>query len=179
MPIDSIFVETLNEMMEARGFPQLQEKADFYFAERKDEKILVVSKVFEKLTKDEVNTCFKYLTNENASVGIIICEKINPGANSQIKVLSDVHNIIIETFEPSELFFNITKHVLTPLHVKMDRKDAKEFKTKYGVKNLAIIHELDPICRFYGFRSGDVISIHRENPVDPTLPKFIFHRIVK
>jgi DNA-directed RNA polymerase subunit H (RpoH/RPB5) len=183
MPFDSVILETLNEMMEARGFLRLQtndnHSTQLLFTETKEEKIVIISNSFEKLTKDDVTTCFKYLKNENATIGIIICEKINPGANSQIKHLSVVHNIIIETFEPSELIINITKHVLTPKHVKMDKNSAKEFKKTFGVKNIAVLNELDPVCRFYGFRSGDVISIHRENPIDPTLPKFIFHRIVK
>lgn len=86
--------------------------------------------------------------------------------SSVTKLLEYINSVCIECFRMDELLFNITKHELVPLHVKVDSKLHPQ-KNQYP-----IIKKTDIISRFYGFKSGDVIEIHRKN-------KTIFYRVVR
>lgn len=90
------------------------------------------------------------------------------------KVVDDSQKIIIELFNEDELQYNVTKHKWVPKHEMMFKKKTKgaeEFKKKYGDK-FPIIFKTDPISRFYGYNTGDIIKITQKDG-------YIKFRIVK
>lgn len=73
----------------------------------------------------------------------------------------------LEIFHISELQFNVTKHSLVPLHqIVMDKDEREKVKKDYQVqdfKMLPLIFNSDPVIRFIGGKTGDLIRITR-NP---------------
>ena len=78
---------------------------------------------------------------------------------------------MIELFNVDDLQFNITKHILVPLHKKLNKEECKEFKEQYG-SSIPVLLKSDPVCRFYNFQKGDIIQITRRN-------SFVSYRIVR
>lgn len=77
------------------------------------------------------------------------------------------HRLVPEIFHVSELQYNVTKHALVPLHqIVIDKEERENIKKSYQVedfKMLPLIFDTDPIVRFIGGKSGDLIRIIR-NP---------------
>ena len=75
-------------------------------------------------------------------------------------------NGILSVFEHTELFINPTKHDLTPKHRKLKIDEAKNIMTQYMIKsksNMPHILKTDPVSKWLGFRTGDIIEIERFN----------------
>jgi len=72
---------------------------------------------------------------------------------------------------------DITKHVLVPIHIKLDEKEAEELLKKYNIsKNqLPKIRIDDPAIRNLNVKPGDIIKIIRKSP---TAGESIFYRVV-
>ena len=87
--------------------------------------------------------------------------------------ISGSDEMIIELFNEDELKFNLTKHILVPLHelvVFENNEECENFKKKYE-KKLPIIKKTDPVARFYGFKKGDFIKVTRKDG-------FVCYRII-
>jgi len=93
-----------------------------------------------------------------------------PAVKNVINTISDI-GIMIELFNVDDLQFNITKHILVPLHKKLNKEECKEFKEQYG-SSIPVLLKSDPVCRFYNFQKGDIIQITRRN-------SFVSYRIVR
>lgn len=75
-------------------------------------------------------------------------------------------NCTLSVFEQSELFVNPTKHILTPKHRKLTIDEAKGVMSKHMIKskgNMPHILKSDPVSKWLGFRTGDIIEIERFN----------------
>lgn len=75
-------------------------------------------------------------------------------------------NCLLTVFEQNELYVNPTKHFLTPKHRKLSITDAKDVMLKHMIKskgNMPHILKTDPVSKWLGFRTGDVIEIERYN----------------
>lgn len=90
---------------------------------------------------------------------IIIVLKLEP--NNTIYKLEKEKNIQIMNCQ--ELQINKTKHRLVPIHKKISEKDASDLLKRYSLINKTqmplILKDKDPICRYYNFKSGDIIKI--------------------
>jgi DNA-directed RNA polymerase subunit H (RpoH/RPB5) len=74
------------------------------------------------------------------------------------------NNDNVNVFYYKQLLFNVSKHQLVPLHQKVDDDTKRTLKKKLLIKNfgqLPLIYKSDPVCKYYNFRKGDVIKIHR------------------
>ncbi len=86
-------------------------------------------------------------------------------------VTSTVKNIIenadktIELFRLDELRFNILDHVLVPKHVKIGYHAQNS-------KKYPVLKRTDPVARFMGYKTGDIIKIIRRD-------NSIYYRYVK
>lgn len=75
-------------------------------------------------------------------------------------------NGLLTVFEDNELYVNPTRHVLTPRHRKLTVSDTKKLMTTNMIKskaNMPHILKTDPVSKWLGFRTGDVIEIERFN----------------
>ena len=80
-------------------------------------------------------------------------------------------NIIFELFAMEDLQYNIINHKLQPKFTRLNDKDCKDFKEKYGTK-FPIMRKNDPVSCFFGYNKGDIIKIERKSG-------YITYRIVK
>ena len=83
------------------------------------------------------------------------------------KIIEESTELNIELFHVDELQYNITKHSLVPRHQIMYKKNTvgcSNFKKKYSSK-FPLLQKNDPVARFYGFDTGDIIKITRDDGV--------------
>ena len=83
------------------------------------------------------------------------------------KIIDESADLNIELFHVDELQYNITKHFLVPKHELFYRKNtigAFDFKKKYSSK-FPFLLKNDPVARFYGFETGDIIKIIRNEGI--------------
>lgn len=164
----TIAIQVLKDMISQRGFEISSEDENKIISKRNDETLIVFTNIINKINiekvKEIINTLYK-LAISNCI--IIYSENITSMA---LKLIENSLELHIELFTLDELQFNITKHVLVPMHEKITDEESVEFKKKYGVK-FPILLKSDPVCKFYNFKKGDIIKIHRKD--------FIAYRIVK
>jgi DNA-directed RNA polymerase I, II, and III subunit RPABC1 len=94
--------------------------------------------------------------------------RITSSTKSTLEKMQDMY---IELFLIDDLQYNITKHSLQPRFEKLEYEEGENFKKKYGVK-FPVLRVNMPISRFYDYKKGDVILIHRKDG-------YITYRIVK
>ena len=100
----------------------------------------------------------KNIINNNNDEFIIILRSIN----NTLKKLEKEYNCNI--FYYKHLIRNITKHSLVPKHEIISKDKEKELLKMYNLNNKSqLMHILvtDPICKYYNFKSGNIIKITR------------------
>ena len=115
-------------------------------------------------------------TNKDESYDyiILVCkEKISL---NNLKSLNEL-KLNLQIFDIKELQFNISKHVLVPNHhVIKDEEVIKNLVQKYSVKSkhqFPHILKSDPMSRYLGLKSGDMVKITR---ISPTAGEYIMYR---
>jgi DNA-directed RNA polymerase subunit H (RpoH/RPB5) len=105
------------------------------------------------------------------------------------KIVESFYDITFELFSQDELQTNITQHRLQPRFERLQQNEADEFKKTYStvvsntnelgqvVKNvispkISIMLATEPVSRFYAYKKGDIIRIHRKTG-------YITYRIVR
>jgi DNA-directed RNA polymerase subunit H len=69
-------------------------------------------------------------------------------------------------FKASEVLKNITRHMYVPKHSKCCEAEVRDIKERWSLSALDALPKLsmrDPVSRYYKFRPGDVIRIHRKS----------------
>lgn len=170
-------IQTLTEMVNQREYKIIVKEDDRIIGcKTNGDKIVVFLEPVIKFNVDRFKEYVGKLEQLNSSSprreyteGIVIyIDCVTPTGKRMIKESFDVH---LQLFSIDEIQFNITKHRLVPTHIKLEEKESKEFKKKFGLKHPAIL-TTDPVSRFYGYKRGDVVKIVRSNG-------FITYRIVK
>lgn len=101
---------------------------------------------------------------------LIVSDKLTTNNSKGINDFITKNDIstTLQTFELPEILFNITKHVLVPKHeVITDKSEIDTLLKDYNLKNLhqlPIILKTDPVARYYGMKSGQVVRITRTSP---------------
>ncbi|EOB12409.1 DNA-directed RNA polymerases I, II, and III subunit RPABC1 [Nosema bombycis CQ1] len=85
---------------------------------------------------------------------------------SSTKVSSACQSLIhsgIEIFKEEEMLYNITKHSLVPKHRILTKEEGSKVMDNYRltVSQMPKILKRDPVCRFLGAESGDIVEITR------------------
>jgi len=111
---------------------------------------------FRKVDTEYIHSLMESL-EINYSV-IIVNDKIT----SRIKTILSVLNNS-QIFNENELVINITKHLFVPKHEKMTVEDTTRFYQDYKVTSDKVpsIFTTDPVVRYYNFKVGDLLRIHR------------------
>ncbi len=88
-----------------------------------------------------------------------------------------VLDVNLQIFELAEVLFNITHHVLVPRHeVISNDAEIEELVKRYNLKNrhqFPIILRTDPVARYFGLRSGQLVRITR---VSPSAGEYVAYR---
>lgn len=128
----------------------------------------------EKIGKSSIERVIEYYKSLNINHLILVVSVKMSSACSQI-----INNSIkVEIFKDEELMFNITKHELVPKHrIVSNEEKLQLFKQlKICDEQMPKILKRDPVCRYLGANSGDVIEIKRKSR---TAGFSIYYKIVE
>lgn len=94
----------------------------------------------------------------------IVNDKISASNMKSLNAL----NINMQIFNIKELQFNITRHVLVPKHELITNQEEIDHLMKtFSLKSksqLPLILKSDPVSRYFGLKSGDIVKITRVSP---------------
>jgi len=147
--------QTCREMFELRGYSDIQETLHELHATTSDDKHVMLCWLRPE-TKMNVVFMKQYYTHfrlNNVDHGILVYHGAITA--SVRRIVETINDMYLELFARQSLHHNITRHVLVPRHERISRTEHPE-AGKYPV-----IRKTDPIVRFYDFRVGDLIRIHR------------------
>lgn len=104
---------------------------------------------------------------------LVVREKVS---QNNSKFIQSLH-LPIQIFDIKELQFNIKNHVLVPKHELVDdEQEVKSIIERYSLKTkfqLPHILKNDPMSKYLGLKSGDIIKIVR---ISPTAGEYITYR---
>lgn len=162
--------QTCMEMFQQRGYDIVDQDEDKITAVKQDgNQICAFMANTPKFNVERVQEYISLMHELGITHSIVVYkESATPMAK---KVVNSSNEMIIELFTEEELQYNLTKHVLVPLHERLSEADSEAFKKKYGSKFATILRS-DPVSRFYGYSRGDVIKVTRKGG-------YITYRIVK
>lgn len=107
---------------------------------------------------------FNHVVDENNfHTGVFITQ--TPISPSAVRLLSGVPGRICEHFQEQDLLVNITRHELVPKHVLLSPEEKAKLLARYRLKEsqLPRIQVSDPVARYLGLRSGQVVKIIRRS----------------
>ncbi|CAH8265547.1 unnamed protein product [Arabidopsis lyrata] len=80
--------------------------------------------------------------------------------NQALKAV-ELFSFKVELFEITDLLVNVTKHVLRPKHQVLNDKEKESLLKKYSIeeKQLPRLSSKDPIVRYYGLETGQVMKV--------------------
>lgn len=164
-------VEIILEMFAQRNYTEMKADDQKIFALKPDgKKVCAFTNIIPKLKIAEIHTRIAVMETMQIKHCLLVFE------GSPTPVVKDIVNkmqqqkINIELFQADELQFNITKHSLVPKHVLINRDESHDFRRRFGTSIPEILRS-DPVVRFYDFKKGDILEIHRRD-------NFISYRIV-
>jgi DNA-directed RNA polymerase I, II, and III subunit RPABC1 len=129
----------------------------------------------DKLAKKSLDAlASSYSLQGVESVVLITFNKLNPACKALLKSIK----MVFEHFLVEELQFNITKHCLVPRHRVMTENQLENLlsEMKCEKSNLPTILTVDPVCRYFGAKIGNVFEITRNSQTTGTA---IYYRAVK
>ncbi len=156
------------EMLVARGYTIKEEDTDAIKMTALDQKnnLVYIFFITEPKLNIKIAQQYYYLINtKNITHCIII---YNDTITSTVRnTLSSFYGIRVELFQLKELEFNLTKHCLVPKHTRIQKDDNEKEYSKFP-----ILRANDPVAKFYGYLSNDLIKIERRDGT-------VSYRIVK
>lgn len=161
------------ELLEQRGYTDIDTDNSEYISAKKptNDIVYVFFCLVTKFSTDKIQEYVSIMNDLETTHSIIIYkDTITSYAKKVIDNLSNINtdpdkNIFklkIELFNESELQFNITKHVLQPKFKLLSPTSSKNIKKLIG-KNIPVLLKTKPISKFYGFESGSIIEITKNN----------------
>lgn len=115
-----------------------------------------------KLNIDILKYYYQIFHQHNVKTAIIVYQNtFTSSVNKLVKTL----DIKIELFCSDELTYNVIHHAFVPTHTKVAHSKKNDLK-------YPLMKRTDPVAKFLGFRSGDIIKINR-------LDNTIYYRYVK
>jgi DNA-directed RNA polymerases I, II, and III subunit RPABC1 len=130
----------------------------------------------EKVGVKPIKTYCERMKAENVFKAIIVVKTaLTAFAKQAIREVSQ-RGYRIEYFRDAELVIDITEHKLVPTHTVMTEQEKKELLSRYRLKpsQLPRIQSQDPIARYLGLRTGQVVKITRPSE---TAGRYITYRI--
>ena len=145
----------VKEMLADRKYMFISENMDTMIYSKPDNNIVYIFLIdIPKLNIDVIRPFQEILDAKKIQHAVVV---YGISVTSSAKNILDTMSIQIELFSAAQLQYNITKHVLVPRHALVDAPGHPERN------NYPIIKKTDPISRYYGFASGQVVRIVRKN----------------
>lgn len=147
-------------------------------AEGGEEKIVVYFPNDEKIGIKPIRIYKNEMDEDEIKNAIIVVRAaITPFAKQEILTLTKSSDFCMEIFTEEQLSFDVVQHTLVPKHELLSLKDRKELLDKYKIKETQLprILKEDPISRYYGFKTGEIIKITRSSETSGT---YVYYRLV-
>lgn len=109
---------------------------------------------------------------------LIVDAPLSSTGNEELSALTLVR---WQVFFDSELTYNATRHVDTPPHELLSPEETvrKLRELKVDISKVLIMKLSDPVARYYGWPSGSLIRVHRDDRAISILaPKSINYRVI-
>lgn len=138
-------------------------------------KFLCVTSI-SKFGVDETKLLIGKLERTNAKeLILILSETITSFASKMLIEYTASKACKLWIFTEQQLRFNVTKHRLVPKHKKLTKIEKEKIltKNKLQIGQIPKLLNSDPIAKYYGFDTGDLIQIKRDIGSDE-----LFFRIV-
>lgn len=169
---------TIREMLADRGI-DAQVLAQLGPAEIEQ---LVASNVFTLTINPSLNVVFYLVKMRVGEFKNAVANEEEDAAKAHIFVFKEPVSAInkanvlqrfpkAQVFWIGELLFNVTKHRLVPRHERLSPEEVKDVMQKYNMRSKAqfpIIHQDDPVAKYYGLSAGDVVRIDRPSTTAST-----------
>jgi DNA-directed RNA polymerase I, II, and III subunit RPABC1 len=165
------FKEQFGDSPSRESLTILVEKAD-----DNTDQIFVFFPEDDKVGIKAVKTYVERMKAENVFKAIIVYKTaIGPFAKQAIREVSQ-RGFKIEYFRDAELLVDITEHKLVPTHTVLSDTQKQELLVRYRLKpsQLPRIQQNDPIARYLGLKTGQVVKITRPSE---TAGRYITYRI--
>jgi DNA-directed RNA polymerase I, II, and III subunit RPABC1 len=148
--------------------------------EKETERIAIFWSDVEKIGVRQIKSYLDFMDENDVNHSILILKKpITTFGKRAIEEFNiNFPSKYIEYFEYSELLINITKHVLTPLHILLSDTEKAELLKNYNLKKdgqLPKLHHTDAIAKYYGLRKGNVVKVIRQSGSETN---YITYRVV-
>lgn len=135
----------------------------------------------KELLKDKVQLFTGRAYKEGVNNAILITsQKIESRTLGDISEFEHDYLIKVQIFLDQELAYNATKHYFVPNHVSLSKKTAVDFLDRNIIKlnQLPIIRTGDPISKYYDYKPGVLIRIHRKNlAYESMVPEYNTYKI--
>jgi DNA-directed RNA polymerase I, II, and III subunit RPABC1 len=98
------------------------------------------------------------LSRENITGLILVLQ--SHITNQALKAV-ELFSFKVELFEITDLLVNVSKHVLRPKHQVLNDKEKESLLKKFSIeeKQLPRLSSKDPIVRYYGLETGQVMKV--------------------
>lgn len=165
------FRNSFGESPSRESLTILLEKAD-----DNTDQIFVFFPEDDKVGVKPIKTYCERMKAENVFKAIIVVKtNLTAFAKQAIREVSQ-RGYRIEYFRDAELLVDITEHKLVPTHSVLTDTQKQELLTRYRLKpsQLPRIQQQDPIARYLGLKTGQVVKITRPSE---TAGRYITYRI--
>ncbi|XP_042064290.1 DNA-directed RNA polymerases II and IV subunit 5A-like [Salvia splendens] len=127
-----------------------------------------------KVGAKTIRTLICRMNDDNVTRAILVSQQnLTPFAKKMIKEVAKKFQV--EVFQEAELLVNIHHHELVPPHQVLTAEEKTTLLARYTVKETQLprIQVTDPVARYHGLKSGDVVKIIRPSE---TAGRYITYR---
>jgi DNA-directed RNA polymerase subunit H (RpoH/RPB5) len=123
-------------------------------------RLVVIFSVAPKLNIDNIKLYISFMNDRGFLHGIIVYN--HSITSSTKKILEHLYKFELELFDYRELQYNVTRHCLYNEHTLVV-KDKEQILRQFPVTTLPVLLKTDMVSRFFHYKKGDLIRIHRRD----------------
>lgn len=160
-------IEVANASVGDREIAALADEHSTFGVSVNPSTVVVFHTALQPLKKTEVFDAAGEATHVVLVVNTTNSTKLN---NATVKSLEQEvarRQSSLEIWTLKEVQYNVTRHRLVPLHVKLSESEVEKVLADICVKNRALlpaISQTDPVARYMRLQPGDVVRIERPSP---------------
>ena len=157
MTIHPCIIQNIKDMCKDRGYHILWEREN----EIVTDACFIIFTNDIKININYIKDITHMMTEQQIDHVIIVYNGNITINNHNLKEIKSIYNI--EFFNEKLFMINITKHKLVPKHEKLSKTDVNYKAIVKERTHLPYILEQDPICKYYNFKSSDILKITRHD----------------